>query len=65
MSRIKEEEQVKKISIAAANLLECYQWDHLDLNQVEIAKRLQSLQCCLKDFQKLLKAKEGVGDEVT
>ena len=54
MNRISEELLVIKLNLAAAKLLECYQWNHLALNYAEINERLAAVQLMLEDLQQRL-----------
>jgi len=40
MNRAKKEQAIKQLSVAVSRLLECYQWDHLPIDQKRVAQEL-------------------------
>ena len=59
MKRADEEILVKKLNLTASKLLECYQWNHLDVDYQKVKEKLIQLQTILAKLQGiLLKATE-------
>lgn len=58
MTRKEEERLVKELNIMTSKLLECYQWDHLSINYLEVKKQYKNINNKLIEFHDCLTNKE-------
>ena len=54
MNRAKEEQAIKQLSVAVSRLLECYQWDHLPIDQKRVAQELAKVKKKLAETESVL-----------